>query len=104
MYCSELVRKKLRATDKIISPPRGISESLKIQIRKYANASGDKNILNTKANASVCCANTITNDTVIPGDVCEPTIQYPRGFYGPVRPDCVPVNNPPIVDRTKKCC
>ena len=120
MYSSEYLRNKKLATSQVISPPIGRPSSLWTQIRRYKSALpvtplGSRNgtnmlelsndgVLAKKAQASVCCANTITASQTIAGCCAKgngtnlvPTgTQQPRGFYGPVRPDCCPVNNPPI--------
>lgn len=120
MYYSEYLRNKKQAAPRIISPPTGVPSSLHTQIQRFKSAlpvvtpisggqmlelSGD-GVIASKGRASVCCSTTITTATTIPGQCCDliaPT-QYPRGFYGPVTPDCCsPVNGPPIKG-TVPCC
>jgi hypothetical protein len=62
-------------------------------------------VIASKGHVSVCCANTITQPTLIPGQCCDliAPMQYPRGFYGPVKPDCCPVNGPPIGGQCAPC-
>jgi len=127
MYYSEYLRNKKRAAPQVISPPRGRDSSLWTQIQRYKNSgsivtplsagqmlqlSGD-GVIATKGHAAVCCTNTITVQTAVAGTCCDlvvpnnqpgsDTIQYPRGFYQPPKPDCCPVNGPPIADTTP-CC
>ena len=110
MYSSEYLRNKQRAAPQIICPPQGVPSSLRTQIVRFANSSVNAPTKEKIGHVSVCCATTITEPTEIPADpVCcdliAPT-QFPRGFYGPVRPDCPPVNNPPLVNPAKgaNCC
>lgn len=86
MYYSEYLRNKKRSASQIISPPTGRSSSLWTQMRRYANS----------GSASICCADTIKAPTELPATCCDRPVLYPRGFYGPVKPDCCPVNGPPI--------
>jgi hypothetical protein len=120
MYYSEYLRNKKRAAPQIISPPTGRDSSLWTQIQRYKNAvaiptatqsAGQMLLLSSdgvtaaKGNAAVCCATTITQPTALAGTCCDlvaPT-QFPRGFYGARKPDCCPVNGPPIGGETP-CC
>ena len=125
MYYSEYLRNKKRAAPQIISPPTGRDSSLWVQMQRYKNAvaiptatrsAGQMLLLSSdgvtasKGNAAVCCANTITQPTLLDGTCCnlvvpnrtEETQQYPKGFYrGSNQIDCNPVNGPPIVP---PCC
>jgi len=119
MYYSEYLRNKKQAAPRIISPPTGVPSSLHIQRQRFKNSlpvvtplSGGQmlqlsaeGVIASKGHASVCCATTITQPTTLPGTCCDliaPT-QYPRGFYGPKRPDCCPVNGPPIGGQCAPC-
>ena len=119
MYYSEYLRNKKQAAPRIISPPSGVPSSLHTQIQRFKSSlpvvtpisggqmlelSGD-GVIASKGRIAVCCANTIKVPTTLPGTCCDlvaPT-QYPRGFYGPVKPDCCPVNNPPVGGQCTPC-
>ena len=120
MYCSEYLRNKKRAAAKIISPPQGRDSSQWVQMQRYKSAatiptatqSGGQMlelsgaaVIAAKGRVSVCCPDTIKAQTEMPTTCCDlvaPTM-YPRGFYGPVRPDCCPVNLPPL-GGAAPCC
>ncbi len=120
MYYSEYLRNKKRAAPQIISPPTGRDSSLWIQMQRYKNSVAiptatqsagqmlllsSAGVLGAKGNAAVCCATTITQPTRIEGTCCDLIApeQFPRGFYGPVKPDCCPINGPPIGGENP-CC
>ena len=119
MYYSEYLRNKKRAAPQVISPPKGRDSSLWTQIQRYKSAgpivtplsagqmlelSAD-GVIASKGHAAVCCADTITVPTVIAPTCCDlvAPVQYPRGFYGPVRPECCPINGPPL-SALISCC
>jgi len=120
MYCSEYLRNKKRAAVKIISPPQGRDSSLWVQMQRYKSAAtiptatqsagqmlqlSGAAVLAAKGHDSLCCANTIQVYTEKPATCCDlvaPTL-YPRGFYGPAKPDCCPVNLPTL-DGKAPCC
>jgi len=118
MYYSEYLRNKKRAAPQIISPPQGRDSSLWTQMQRYKNAgpvvtplsagqmlelSAD-GALASKGHAAVCCSNTIKVATLLEATCCDlvvpnrkpDTQQYPKGFYGSPKPDCCPVNGPPL--------
>ena len=107
MYSSEYLRNKMRAAQRIVSPTESRDAGAYTQVRRNQSAiistqkggqmlllSAD-GVIATKANAAVCCTNPISQPTVIDGQCCDSQIQYPRGFYGPAKPDCCPINNGP---------
>ena len=120
MYYSEYLRNKMRASPKIISPPTGRSSGLWTQMQRYKNSSGivtpisagqmlelsSDGVVAHKGQAAVCCAKDLIKvPTRIAGECCDlvSPLQNPRGFYGPVKPECCPVNLPPVGPNVP-CC
>ena len=114
MYSSEYLRNKKRAAAQIISPPQGVPSSLRTQVVRYANSGpvttprnagqvvllSAEGVISNKGQQAVCCpSGTITTPTMIPPKCCDliNPKQFPRGFYGPVKPDCCPVNGPRVI-------
>ena len=112
MYCSEYLRNKKRAIFQIVSPPTGRDSSLWTQILRYKN-SGEvvmplsagqmlvqsaEGALASKAHASVCCPDTIKVPTELAATCCDLVIPHrtPTNFYAGKKPDCCPVNLPPV--------
>ena len=121
MYYSEYLRNKTRASPKIISPPTGRSSGLWTQMQRYKNSVGivtplsagqmlelsAEGVVAHKGQAAICCTkDLIKGPTVIAGECCDLVApqQYPLGFYGAAKPDCCPVNMPPIGPKSVPCC
>ena len=120
MYYSEYLRNKTRAAPKIISPPRGQDASLWTQIQRYRNSApvvtprsagemlelSSEGVIAHKGQVAVCCANTIKVPTTVGGNCCSKDyvtpVQFPTNFYNAAKPDCCPVNGPPI--NKPPCC
>jgi hypothetical protein len=113
MYYSEYLRNKKRAAPQIISPPTGRDSSLWTQMQRYKNAAAiptatlsagqmlelsSDSVVASKGHAAVCCTSTIKEPTYIEGTCCDLVApeQFPKGFYGSPKPDCCPVNGPPL--------
>lgn len=112
MYYSEYLRNKKRAAPQLISPPQGRSSGLWTQMQRYKNSApvhtprnagqvillSSEGVIAHKGQVAICCADTIKVQTVLPPTCCDLVVpeQLPRGFYGPVKPDCCPVNGPTI--------
>lgn len=108
MYASELLRRRKQTAAQVVSPTPVNTGGLWTQIQRYKSSiyvppvgkktlNGQVNVTAQTAGCAVC-ANPVQQTVNIPGRCCElvnPT-QYPRGFYGPKRPDCPPVNGPPV--------
>jgi hypothetical protein len=106
MYASELLRKRKQSAAQVVSPTPVNTGGLWTQIRRYKSSvymppvgkktlNGQVNVTAQKAGCAVC-ANPVQQTVNIPGQCCDLATQYPRGFYGPRRPDCPPVNGPPV--------
>jgi hypothetical protein len=108
MYASELLRRRKRAAPQVVSPTPVNTGGLWIQMQRYKSSvymppigkktlNGQVDVVAQRGGCAVC-GNPAQTTMDIPGQCCDlvnPT-QYPRGFYGPVRPECPPVNGPPV--------
>ena len=119
MYASERLRNKKLTQTKILSPTYSRDAGAFTQVVRYKNSvvipsskqtagqmllMSSEGILANKGNAAVCCSDTITVPTQQEGGCCIPdAIQYPypANFYQPPKPDCCPVNGPPLI---QVCC
>lgn len=108
MYASEYLRNKKRAAPQVVSPTRVNTGGLWIQMQRYKASvynppigiktlNGQVDVVAQRGGCAVC-ANPAQQTVDIPGQCCDLVNpeQFPRGFYGPVKPECCPVNGPPV--------
>jgi hypothetical protein len=107
MYYSEYLRNKKLGAPKIVSPPRGRSSGLWTQMQRYKSSRiqdepSSEGVLGAKGNAAVCCIDTIALPVTLACTAQVMQEPLPRGFYGPPRPVCPPINNGPVI--ASSCC